>query len=209
MIPGELLQGLTFAAVLGAAVRVESRLTLLEAKLGALPCSSAPNECKNNAMKNRIRKFLLSLVLVGIGGTAAALLTGCGTTAAPIVRDTVVTVETNQTPSGPQIVTTTNHVYRLSETWQTGIATGQTIAPAVPGGWGAPVAALLSLVSLILGAVAKAKNDKARRADVIAGAIIQGVELANQPETKAAVAKVASAIGIGRELDNKVQEITK
>jgi hypothetical protein len=207
-VTGELIQGLTFAAVLGAAIRVEHRLTTLESSLRGLSCvreKPCTERKERRTMKDRFNRFLLCLALLGL---VAAV--GCSSPAAPIQKVVTVQTTTNATEGGHvAIVTHTNIIYRVSETWETGLQAGQTVAPLAPGGWGGVVTAALGLLSFALAGCAKVLNARANRADTIARVVIQGVELANQPQTKEAVAKVAATLGIGQELDKKVQDLTR
>lgn len=141
--------------------------------------------------------------------TAAAVLT-LTAACAPITKTaTVANVAqvTSNTVTGvvtTNIVPVTNFVYAVNEQWQTAINTGTGATPLIPQPWGTVAAAGLGILSAVLGWIVRLKNKKAGLLDIV----IEGVEKANSPEVKQAIAAVANRYGQGAALHAEVKNQT-
>jgi hypothetical protein len=125
-----------------------------------------------------------------------------------ITEKTVYTVSVDATGHTQQVATVTqatNYTYTVNSAWTGTAETIQTAAPLVAGPWGSVAATAIGLFMAGLGWFARVKSKQAGLLDVV----IAGVEAANQPATKEAVAKIAAAIGKGKALDAEVQRVTQ
>jgi hypothetical protein len=190
---------LTPAVVIAAAVYNQRRLTRIETKLDGLPCP---------ADKRSTMKTTCLLVLV-----FSLAFVGCSTSGKLPIRETVTVSEvTNATPQGVEIVTTTNRIYTVAETWKTGLEAGRTVAPALPSPWGEATAAALGFSVLVLGFVARLLTRWKGRAETNAKlleTVIDGVELANSTEVKRLIKNTAIDRGTQPDLAAVVNERTK
>ena len=135
--------------------------------------------------------FLLALV---------ALLTGCAH-----VFDRAETV----TPAG------TNVIYTVSTNTVAHIDAAKSVAGLIPAPYATPVELGLTLLSGVLGLIARQKSktvDQQQTAldktNTVLSSVIAGVETANHPETKQAIAQSSARFGVADTLHTLVQSIT-
>ena len=150
---------------------------------------------------------------------AAAVLTGCSSTDprsfAPLHRVDTITTQTVYTvvvDDSTGAITTnaatglrTASVYTVSAPLSAAVETAATVASAAPVPWGGLVSTALSLALAGLGWFARVKSKQAGLLDVV----IAGVEKANSPEVKAAIATVADLAGVKSQLHNQVKRVTE
>ena len=108
----------------------------------------------------------------------------------------------------PVIVQQTNYTYTVSPTVQTALSTGENLAPLAPAPYGWILSGVLALAGAALGAVAKAKTDKASMLQTIVTATVAGVEAGGDAATKQAIQSHANAAGVQPILNDIVQAVT-
>jgi hypothetical protein len=125
----------------------------------------------------------------------------CGCSALVTQRELVTT-----TPSG---ALQTNTVTEPSPFFSKAITTGRELAPVIPAPFNSLADLALMLAAAGVGIYARRQNVRASTAEKIADTVIAGVEAVNNPEVKAAVRKTALVIGNGRDVDARVQHVTR
>ncbi len=130
-----------------------------------------------------------------------AALLFCGCSALVTTREEVTT-----SPGG---ALQTNIVAEPSPFFSKAITSGREIAPLLPPPAGTLVDLALMLTAAGVGIYARKQTKRASTAERIADTVIAGVEAVNNPEVKAAVRKASKVIGNGRDVDARVQKVTR
>ena len=138
-------------------------------------------------MKNKLNQLLLLGALI-----ASTLIIGC---------------------AGQQVTTDAgtgiSHTNFVANPVVTQIASGTALAaPIVPQPWGALIGAVGVLAATVAAGIARYQNAKLNEHKTMLGAVITGVEMGNNPTTKAAIQTVISASGLQPKLDALVQQAT-
>lgn len=174
---------------------------------------------------------LLKLVIAT--GIITGALTGCGladklftaqTTVTPgaIIGTNIVTVSASTNAAGvvtpPQVIATpvygpavTNVTYVTSASTQSALNTGNVVAGVLPQPYGGLATLALGGLSALLGIWGTVKSKQLVQSQQVAALvnpIIAGVELGNDPATKAAIQSHAAAAGVQPALDAKVQAVS-
>jgi len=156
-----------------------------------------------------------------------SLTAGCGTMknfTQPLVRTekveqvvTTVPAQTNHVTVGTNIVEvitpatsvtnfTTNVIYSVNPRVEQAITTLRELNSNLNPTPTAPFISLaLAGLSTILGIFAKVKSDKAK----LLPAVIQGVELANNPDVKQNIQRIAQTLGLEDKLNKVVNDVTR
>jgi hypothetical protein len=126
-----------------------------------------------------------------------------------VITNWVTNVIATVTPSFAITNSITNWIYTPSPVASGLIQTLGGVNTLNPTPTGPPIAAGLGILSAALAALARWKTKQAAANGNMLSAVIAGVEEAAHPETKAAIAKAATLLGVAPDLHEQVKERTE
>jgi len=132
--------------------------------------------------------------------TPVVTMTSGTTNVATVGTNVTVTI----TPAASQTNYVTNIVYAVNPTVDRTLSTAKQVTEFIPAPFSGIASGVLGLASIVLAFIARQKSEKAKLLPVL----IQGVELANSPQVKDSINKVAIGLGLQKQLDREVQAIT-
>ena len=137
---------------------------------------------------------------------------------AQLRKDTVTIPETVQTlPNGDTVTipsqtlekVSTNYVYKVNPAWETTINTAKSINQIANPTPTAPIVNLaLGAVTLILGAIVRAKNKTLSGKEAVLETLITGIEQANDPRVKEAIKALSRKNGTELQTHAEVKKHT-